>query len=70
MPPKRSQQVVQEQVLLSPDRYPTYREDLISLLNMALRSVSDGAPPAKRRKELSDGIKAKTSQMPAGGGTA
>jgi hypothetical protein len=61
----RAQQVVQEKVLIRPDRYAGYHRDLIAILNEALRASGEGVGAAKRRKDLADVIRAKASQIPS-----
>ena len=61
----RAQQVIHDQVLIRPDRYPGYHADLISLINNALSALGDGASAPKRRKDLADAVRAKASQMPS-----
>lgn len=65
MAPPRAQQVIQEQVLIRPERYGDYHRDLITILNEAIRGIADGSGATKRRKDISDAIRAKASQMPA-----
>ena len=65
MAQNRAQQVVQEQVLIRPERYAGYHKDLIMILNDSLRSASEGTSPARRRRELAEAVRAKASQMPA-----
>lgn len=66
----RAQQVIQEQVMIRSARYEGYHKDLISILNDALRTVSDGAHAAKRQRDIAEAIKAKASRMRAHEGGA
>jgi len=67
MAQNRAQQVVQEQVLIRPERYPGYHKDLVIILNDALRSAGEGTGSPKRRKELAEVVRAKASQMLSAG---
>ena len=55
--------MIQEQVLIRPERYAGYQKDLIGILHGALLSVAEGASTTKRRKDLADAIKAKASRL-------
>lgn len=63
----RAQQVLREQISIRPERYPGYHKDLIEILNDLIRSIGDSAEKSKRRRDVTDAIKAKASQMPASG---
>lgn len=65
----RAQQVLQQQIALLPERYAGYHRDLIDVLNGALRAVGDAGDRTRRRRELSEAIKAKASQIKAGSDT-
>lgn len=60
----RAQQVLREQIAIRPSRYAGYHKDLVEILNDALRAVSDSTEKTKRRRDLTDAIKAKASQLP------
>jgi hypothetical protein len=63
----RAQQVLREQIAIRPARYPDYHKDLIGILNDAIRAIGDSAEKGKRRRDLSEAIKAKASQLPTSG---
>lgn len=63
----RAQQVLKDQIAIRPMRYAGYHKDLIEILIDALRSVGDGTDRAKRRRLLTDAIKAKASRLASTG---
>ena len=56
------QQVLREQILNRPERYPNYHEDLAALLSDAMTSVREDRTVVERRKSLTEGIRAKATR--------
>lgn len=61
----RALQVLKDNVMLRPTRYPAYHTDLVGLLRDALTAAGDGLSATQRRRDLADAVKAKASQIGA-----
>ena len=59
----RALQVIRENVIMRPERYANYHTDVVELLVAALTAAGDGLSTTQRRRDLSEAIKAKASQI-------